>query len=71
MVQSLHVKLTEGDKPRWKTLASSTNVTSANQLPGPGDHTVNDSALFFLRGYNFKTSSSYSNSELKYINHPG
>lgn len=50
MVQSLHVKLTEGDKPRWKTLASSTNVTSANQLPGPGDHTVNDSALFFFCG---------------------
>lgn len=45
----MHLKLAvlteEGGK-----LCPDTDVTSANQLPRPGDHTVNDSALFFFKG---------------------
>lgn len=30
-------------------MSSLTDITSANQLPRPGDHTVNDSARFLSR----------------------
>lgn len=64
----------EHEKEKKTQAPSLTRSAWANELPRTGDHTVNDSGLFFVfceEEYNFKISSSYSNPGFKHINYYG